>query len=87
LQAPPEFPSGELSAEETDLTMTADASTDLPDGLCRDHVARMIGDTLRQGALRDLHVKSDLLNRINVIWVVQSLLQKYSDFQKTQISL
>jgi hypothetical protein len=32
--------------------------------------------------IMDLHVKSNLLNRINVIWAVQSLLQKYSDFQK-----
>lgn len=32
------------------------------------------------------HVKTNLLNGINVIWVVQSLLQKYSAFPKTQIS-
>jgi hypothetical protein len=35
----------------------------------------------------ELRVKSNFLNRINVIWAVQSRLKKYSDFQKSQISL
>jgi hypothetical protein len=38
-------------------------------------------------AVSDLHVKSNLSKRINVIWVVQPFTQKYSDFQKSQISL
>jgi hypothetical protein len=33
-----------------------------------------------------LREKTNLLNRINVICPVQSLLKKYSDFQKTQIT-
>jgi hypothetical protein len=33
-----------------------------------------------------LREKTNLLNRINVICSVKSLLKKYSDFQKTQIS-
>ena len=43
---------------------------------------------LRSGARwRDLREKTNLLNRINVICPVQSLLKKYSDLQNTQITL
>jgi hypothetical protein len=35
----------------------------------------------------DINVKPELLNRINVIWGVQIARKKYSDFQKSQISL
>jgi hypothetical protein len=43
---------------------------------------------LRAAAARPvpLRAKSDFLSRINVIWVVQPLLQKYSGFPKPQIT-
>jgi hypothetical protein len=34
-----------------------------------------------------LRQSPNFLSRIKVIWVVQPLLQKYSDFPKSQISL
>jgi hypothetical protein len=36
---------------------------------------------------KSVRVQRELLNRINVIWPVQSCLKKYSDFPKSQISL
>ena len=36
--------------------------------------------------LANLRVKSNFSSRINVIWVVQSRLKKYSDFPKAQIT-
>jgi hypothetical protein len=39
----------------------------------------------RSTPVADLRVETDLLNRINPITSVQSLLQKYSGFQKDQI--
>jgi hypothetical protein len=38
-------------------------------------------------ASKTIDVKRNFLKRFNVIWGVQPLPQKYSDFQKSQISL
>ena len=56
-------------------------------GLFGGHVALLMADyATPERPFRDLHIKSDLLNGINVIWVVKSLSEKYSAFQNTQIS-
>ena len=41
---------------------------------------------LAGGCGPDFRPQTKLLSRIKLIWVVQSFLQKYSDFQKTQIT-
>jgi hypothetical protein len=47
------------------------------------HIARFPSLKFRQKALR---AKTDFLNEFNLIWPVQCLLIKYSDFQKYQIT-
>jgi hypothetical protein len=82
-----EVPIGRAESDETDLTMTAEASTDCPTGCAVTTLRARWRVTPRQGALTDLHLKTNLLNQAKAITLVQSPRQKYSDFQKTQISL
>jgi hypothetical protein len=56
-------------------------------GVIRHVVAQACDRTRARRAKTPLRLKTDFLNRIKLIWAVQSSLQKYFCFSETQIRL